>query len=41
MSRDAEDVFHAAFSYWRRVLTEFRFLKGAELCEEETDGVAQ
>jgi hypothetical protein len=40
-SRDAEDVFHAAFSYWRRVLTELRFLKGPELCDEETDGVAQ
>ena len=41
MSRDAEDVFHAAFSYWRRVLTELLFLKGPELCEAETDGVAQ
>ena len=41
MSRNAEDIFQAAFSYWRRVLTELRFLKGPELCEEETDGVAQ
>jgi hypothetical protein len=41
MSRDAEDVFHAAFSYWRRVLTELRFLKGPELCDDEADGVAQ
>ena len=41
MWRNAEDIFQAAFSYWRRVLTELRFLKGAELCEEETDGVAQ
>ncbi len=41
ISRDAEDVFHAAFSYWRGVLTEFRFLKGAELCDDEADGIAQ
>jgi hypothetical protein len=41
MSRNAEDIFQAAFSYWRRVLTELHFLKGPELCEEETDGVAQ
>jgi len=41
MSRDAEDVFHAAFSYWRRVLTELRFLKGPELCDDEASGVAQ
>ena len=40
MSRDAEDVFNAAFSYWRRVLTDFGFLKGAELCDDEADGVA-
>jgi hypothetical protein len=41
MSRDAKDVFHAAFSYWRGVLTEFGFLKGAELCDDEGDGIAQ
>ena len=41
MSRDAEDVFHAAFSYWRRVLTELRFFKRPELCDDEADGVAQ
>ena len=39
--RDAEDVFHTAFSYWRGVLTEFRFLKVAELCDDEADGIAQ
>jgi hypothetical protein len=26
---------------WRGVLTEFRFLKGAELCDDEADGIAQ
>jgi hypothetical protein len=41
MSRDAEDVFHAAFSYWQRVLTELRFLKRPELCDDEADGVAR
>jgi hypothetical protein len=41
MSSNAEDVFHAAFSYWRRVLTELRVLKGPALCDEETEGVAQ
>jgi hypothetical protein len=41
MSRDAEKVFYAAFSYWRGVLTEFRFLKGAELCDNEADRIAQ
>ena len=41
MSRDAEDVFHAAFSYWRGVLTEFGFLKGAELCDDEAHGIAE
>jgi hypothetical protein len=41
MSRDAKDVFHAAFSYWRRVLTELRFLKGPELCDDEASVVAQ
>jgi hypothetical protein len=41
VSRNAEDVFQAAFSYWRRALTELRFLKRPELCDEETDGVAQ
>ncbi len=39
--RDAEDVFHTAFSYWRGVLTEFRFLKGAGLCDDEEGGIAQ
>jgi hypothetical protein len=33
MSRAAEDVFHPAFSYWRRVLTEFGFLEGAQVSE--------
>ena len=41
ISRDAEDVFHAAFSYWRGVLTEFGFLKGAELCDDEAHGIAE
>jgi hypothetical protein len=41
MSREAKDVFHAAFSYWRTVLTEFRFLKDAELCDDEADGLAE
>jgi hypothetical protein len=40
MSRNAEEVFHATFSYWRRVLTELRFLKGPAPCDEETEGVA-
>jgi hypothetical protein len=41
MSTDAEAVFHAAFSYWRGVLTEFRFLKGAEPYDNEAEGVAE
>ena len=41
MSSNAEYVFHAAFSYWQRVLTELRFLKRPELCDDEADGVAR
>jgi hypothetical protein len=35
MSRAAEDVFHPAFSYWRRVLTEFGFLDGSQVSDDE------
>jgi hypothetical protein len=35
VSKAAEDVFHLAFSYWRQVLAEFRFIEVSRISDDE------